>query len=394
MSVFKRYGLVYHQHFGFNVLPVRGKKPSINWDRWQSEKQTNDDIEKMEWTNSTGVGVVIGLDDLRLLDLDAVEDYEILDFLLADLELPEKYSWVVQSGSGEGFHISIRVKDASTALSTRLGGEKAVYKLRMKKDGYCKHIELRWKNCQTVFPPSHHESGGVYNFYYDEPKELPIYVEVEKLITVLEKYCVINSEKSEVRNQKTEEVKQNETIRYDKERLESALKYLTENLPAGSYEEWYRIGFALVPLGDDGEKYFIDMSLKNKHYNDTEEELRKKFEQLVKDYDGRVSLGTIYHVAETFGWKKPVIKFWYVDDGGKVKINRTRYKRFLESEGFCKYKIESNYFFVRIENNIVEEIDSIDVKEFVMNYLERLPVDEFDGTNRANVIDAVIKSVN
>jgi hypothetical protein len=176
--------------------------------------------------------------------------------------------------------------------------------------------------------------------------------------------------------------------------LESALKYLTENLPAGSYEEWYRIGFALVPLGAEGEKYFIEMSLKNKHYHDTEEELRKKFEQLVKDFDGRVSLGTIYHVAEIYGWKKPVIKFWYVDDGGKVKINRTRYKRFLESEGFCKYKIESNYFFVRIENNIVEEIDSIDVKEFVMNYLERLPVDEFDGTNRANVMDSVIKSVN
>ncbi|MCL5029291.1 MAG: PriCT-2 domain-containing protein [Bacteroidetes bacterium] len=264
----------------------------------------------------------------------------------------------------------------------------------MKEKGFCKHIELRWKNCQTVFPPSHHESGGVYNFYYDEPKELPVFVDTEKLISVLEKYCVMNNEKSEVRNQKPEEIKKNEKITYDKERLESALNHLGEHLPAGSYEEWYRIGFALVPLGPDGEKYFIEMSLKNPHYNDTDTELRKKFKQLVKDYDGRVSLGTIYHVAETYGWKKPMIKFWYVDDGGKVKINRTRYKRFLESEGFCKYKIENNYFFVRIENNIVEEIDSIDVKEFVMNYLDRLPVDEFDGTNRTNVIDAVIKSVN
>ena len=111
MCVFKRYGLVYQQHFGFNVLPVRGKKPSINWDRWQTDKQTVDDIEKMEWTNSTGVGIVLGLDDLRLLDLDAVEDYEILDLLLADLGLPEKYPWAVQSGSGEGFHISIRCSE-------------------------------------------------------------------------------------------------------------------------------------------------------------------------------------------------------------------------------------------------------------------------------------------
>ena len=408
MSVFKRYASIYHEHFGFNVLPVRGKKPTINWERWQSEKQTNDEIEKMEWTNSTGVGVVLGLDDLRLLDLDAVEDYEILDFLLAELGLPEKYPWVVQSGSGEGFHISIRCPSPTLTqgkgVFDRLGGEKAVYKLRMKpvspsasrggKDGYCKHIELRWKNCQTVFPPSHHESGGVYNFYYEEPKELPVYVDAEKLISVLEKYCVLESETKDVKRETENGRWNNEKIRYDKERLESALKYLTENLPAGSYEEWYRIGFALVPLGAEGERYFVGMSLKNPHYNDSESELRKKFEQLVKDYDGRVSLGTIYHVAETYGWKKPVIKFWYVDDGGKVKINRTRYKRFLESEGFCKYKIECNYFFVRIENSIVEEIDSIDVKEFVMNYLERLPVDEFDGTNRANVMDSVIKSVN
>lgn len=397
MSIFKRYALIYHQYFGFNVLPVRGKKPMVNWDRWQAEKQSNDDIEKMEWANSTGLGIVIGLDDLRLLDLDAVEDYEILDFLLADLGLPEKYPWVVQSGSGEGFHISIRVKDASTALSTRLGGDKAVYKLQMKEKGFCKHIELRWKNCQTVFPPSRHESGGVYNFYYGEPKELPVYVDAEKLIAVLEKYCVLDTSTSlgtGVKGKTENERKKDEKITYDKERLESALNHLGEHLPAGSYEEWYRIGFALVPLGPDGEKYFIEMSLKNPHYNDTEAELKNKFEQLVKDYDGRVSLGTIYHVAETYGWKKPVIKFWYVDDGGKVKINRTRYKRFLESEGFCKYKVECNYFFVRIENNIVEEIDSIDVKEFVMNYLERLPVDEFDGTNRANVMDSVIKSVN
>ena len=28
----------------------------------------------------------------------------------------------------------------------------------------------------------------------------------------------------------------------------------------------------------------------------------------------------------------------------------------------------TNHLFVRIENNIVEEIDSIEVKEFVMNY--------------------------
>lgn len=389
MSVFKRYATVYHQHFGFNVLPVRGKKPTIIWDKWQSEKQTIDDIEKMDWTNSTGVGIPIGLDDLRLLDLDAVEDYEILDKLLEDLEIPNKYPWVVQSGSGEGFHISIRVKDVSSTLNTKLG-DKAVYKLGMIKEGYCKHIELRWKNCQTVFPPSRHESGGVYNFYYDEPKELPVYIEAEKLINVLEKYCLLEEKKSEPKLFEETETKPI----YDKPRLESALNHLSKNLPSSCYEEWYRIGFALVALGVEGEKYFVEMSLKNPNYQDSEVEIKKKFAELAKEYDGRVTLGTIYHLAEIYGWKKPIIKFWNVDDTGKLKISRTRYKKFLESEGFCKYKIDNNYFFVRIENNIVEEIDCIDVKEFVMTYLEKMRVDEFEGTNRTEVIDALIKSTN
>lgn len=404
MSVFKRYASIYHQHFGFNVLPVRGKKPTILWDKWQSEKQTIDDIEKMDWTNSSGIGIPIGLDDLRLLDLDAVEDYEILDKLLEDLELPIKYPWVVQSGSGEGFHISIRVKDASASLSTRIGGDKAVYKLQMKEKGFCKHIELRWKNCQTVFPPSRHESGGVYSFYYDEPKELPVYVDAEKLITVLEKYCVLEEARKEEKTRQKDagqaERRNDGKITYDKERLENALGYLSEHLPSGSYEEWYRIGFALVALGEQGEKYFVEMSLKNPNYQDSEAEIKKKFADLVKEYDGRVTLGTIYHLAEIYGWKKPIIKFWSIDESGRVKISRMRFKRFLESEGFCKYKLDpangmgSNYLFVRIVNNIVEEIDTIDEKEFVMGYLEQMPIEEFDGTSKIEIMDALIKNNN
>ncbi|MCZ7616501.1 MAG: hypothetical protein M5T52_23820 [Ignavibacteriaceae bacterium] len=106
-----------------------------------------------------------------------------------------------------------------------------------------------------------------------------------------------------------------------------------------------------------------------------------------------VTIGTIYHIAEMYGWKKPVIKFWYREND-KIKISRIRFKKFLESEGFCKYKIESSHIFVRIENNIVEEIVDVDVKEFVMNFIERMATEEFEGTNRNEIIDALIKSAN
>jgi len=403
MSTYKKLAKNYKSRMGINVLPLKGKRPILEWDKWQNKIQTDDDIGKMNWNSSTGIGGIQGINDWRCLDLDVVEDFEIVELILKDLGLPENYCWVVQSGSGEGFHIYIRVKENEERLK-KLGGTKAVYKLEMKpvspsesrgkKDGYCKHIELRWMNCQTTLPPSMHESGGIYNFYFDDPKEPPAYVDLDKVIECLEKYCVIEVQSAESKVKKTtKDSRKAEKVYYDKARLESALDYLSHNLPDGSYEEWYKIGFALVPLNEQGEKYFMEMSLKNPKYKDTEFELKKKFDSLIKDYDGRVTIGTIYHIAEMYGWKKPVIKFWHRENE-RLKISRIRFKKFLESEGFCKYKIESNHLFVRVENNIVEEIDGVDVKEFVMNYLERMATEEFEGTSRNEIIDALIKSAN
>jgi len=342
----------------------------------------------------------MGINELRLFDIDGIQDYEFVEELLVDLGFPEKYTWVVQSGSGEGFHIYFLCKYKEEVFQ-KLGGEKAVYKFKLKKDGLCKHIELRWKDCQTALPPSMHESSGMYSFYYKEPLEVPKYIAAEKVVDCLLKHCEISNQKSNVKSKKGTQELLNERKKYfDREKLESALKYISQHLTEGSYEEWYRIGFALVPLGEEGENYFVKMSMDNPNYAETEDSLRKKFDELIRDYDGRVSLGTIYHIAELYGWKKPVIKFWQVEKNGSVKIVRTRFKRFLESEGFCKYKLDpqkgagTNYLFIRDSNNIVEEIDIIGTKDFVLDYLYSLPIDEFEDTSRSEVIDALIKSTN
>lgn len=417
MNKFLETAKLYNRKFRINVLPLKGKRPMIEWDRWQTEIQTEKDITDMNWVNSTGLGGIQGINDWRCIDIDGAEDFEIVELILNDLGLPKKYKWVVQSGSGSGFHIYVRFEtlkredvetgNESNLLIEKFGGEKAVYKLSMKplsptgsnerENGYCKHIELRWMNCQTALPYSLHESGGVYNFCFGEPDEPPSYVELEKVIECLEKYCVVNTLTPALSQREREQ--KTEKIYYDKAKLESALDFLSKNLPDGSYDDWYKIGFGLVPLGEDGEKYFIEMSLKNPNYNDTEMELKNKYESLVKDYNGSVTIGTIYHIAEMHGWKKPIIKFWY-HEKDRLKISRIRFKKFLESEGFCKYKMDSesgtgsNHLFVRVENNIVEEIDSVDVKEYVMNFLNKMAIEEFDGTNRNEIIDTLIKSSN
>ena len=382
--------LRYFELMKFNVLPLRGKIPSINWKVWQDKCQTKEDIEAMDWKNSTGVGVLMGINNLRCFDLDKVEDPDILETILSELDLPEDYRWVVQSGSGEGFHIYFLCQGPTPkspperGLPELLLGEKAVYKFYLKQEGVCDHIELRWKDCQTALPPSMHESGGMYTFFHNEPMELPATVEAEKVTAFIEKYC---KSRKPTDTEKTEE----KTYNFDEERLESALDHLSKNLPDGSYDDWITIGFGLASLGKIGEEYFVKMSLDNPNYKDSEADIRAKFVGLLKDFDGATTIRSVYRIAENYGWKKPVIHFWYVDHRQQVKISRPKFKRFLESEGYCKLKKDGSYLFVRIVNNIVAEIDTIQVKDFVLNYLYTLPIEEFEDINRNEVIDALIK---
>lgn len=385
--------LRYFELMKFNVLPLRGKVPTIAWKEWQDKTQTKEDIEAMEWKNSSGVGVVMGINNLRCLDLDKVENPEILEIILKELNLPEDYTWVVQSGSGEGFHIYFLCQEPTPkspperGLYDRIGGEKAAYKFYMKQDGFCDHIELRWKECQTALPPSMHESGGMYSFFHNEPLDIPATVETEMVAAFIEKHCKIGK-------QYENDIQTEKVLHFDEERLESALGHLSKKLSNGTYDDWITIGFALASLGKTGEEYFVKMSLANPNFNDSEADIRAKFAGLLNDYDGTTTIRSVYRIAENYGWKKPVIHFWYVDHRQQVKISRTRFKRFLESEGFCKLKKDGGYLFVRIINNIVSEIEAVQVKDFVLDYMNTLPSEEFEDISRAEIIDALIKGTN
>ena len=130
---------------------------------------------------------------------------------------------------------------------------------------------------------------------------------------------------------------------FDKEKLESAIEFLGANLPGNCYDEWYRIGFGLVTIGEEGRKYFLQMSLSNQYYHDSEFEINKKFDELLKKYNGSITLGTVYFIAEKYGWQKPFVKFWYIEND-KTKISKQNFKRFLEENGFCKLQLETRIY--------------------------------------------------
>lgn len=391
--MFEVYAKKYYEKFGFNVLPLAGKAPKIKWEKWQSEKQTIEDIDSMDWDgDTTGIGVPAGIDDVRVIDIDKIKDWKILDAILELLNLDLSYPWIIKTGSREGIHIYVKVKESGNLLKN-LGGDKAVYKFYLKQADVCDHAEIRWKNCQNVLPPSKHPSSNIYDFYGINPTAEPIEIEEDIFINLIQALFVIEGKetmnKMKLGGRKPKYI----NPRVDIKRVESAVKHISENLPTNSYEDWYRIGFGLASLGEQGRKLFVEMSLANQHYKDTEYELNRKFDQFLADYDGRITLGSVYSIAESYGWEKPKIVFWYQVDE-KIKIAQLKFIRFLESCGFYKLYLNPGYVLVRIKDNVVEEVEPVNIKDFVIDHIHNLSEDELGNTDPYTLMETIVKGNN
>ena len=71
--IFTELAKAYKINYGFNVLPVQGKRPIIAWENWQIIEQSGKDIEGLGWNESiTGIGGICGINDIRNLDFDKV----------------------------------------------------------------------------------------------------------------------------------------------------------------------------------------------------------------------------------------------------------------------------------------------------------------------------------
>lgn len=66
--------------------------------------------------------------------------------------------------------------------------------------------------------------------------------------------------------------------------------------------------------------------------------------------------------------------FWSVSDKGAITTDMLRYKYFLENNGYYKYKGDDSdeFVFVKVKNNLIENTTEIDMKNFVLGYLEKI----------------------
>jgi len=356
--------LQYHQSFGFNILPLMNKVPAGQWTEWQQKRMSPENLMAFNWQNINGIGSISGIDNLRCLDFDSVNDVTIVKDFLRNLGLPSEYQWTVLSGSGSGYHIWFYCNDDSY-LFKLLGGEKSYFKLNLKFSSRCDHIELRWKNCQTALPPSLHPSGKEYKFINcksEIPQLPPSMIPTGRLVSTINAHCFIKSTEEERKTvtQKGQQVSRASLI--------AASLFLEGKI--SNYDDWMRIGFALASLGNEGRDYFIRISSHNPKYQDSEDTLQTKFDGFLKDRKGDISIGTFFEIAQKYGYEEISSHFWSIEYM-KVKICSDQLIEYLESEGFAKLIVNKDYIFIRIRDNIISEISKIDIKDQLLEYINK-----------------------
>ncbi|MDI1356055.1 MAG: exonuclease domain-containing protein [bacterium] len=189
----------YYYSFGFNVTCIGAvendynyfnasllKAPTHSWEHLISSRQSTEEFTSYEWENSSGIGCVVGSNDIRCIDVDGVSDFGIIKDFLSILNLPKNYEWVTLTGSGNGFHIYIRADQHPFVINN--GQTKGFYSDNNWKSQF-KILELRWKY-HCVLPTSLHKSNEKYIFRNGKlPKNVPQYVKMNSIEALIYLRC-------------------------------------------------------------------------------------------------------------------------------------------------------------------------------------------------------------
>lgn len=222
----KHAAIVYNQKCLMNISPIHGrldfkqednvdddeslyickdsfKHPHLrdidnNYDSYTLSR-CNYNLDNHSWSEATGLGVILGFNNIWALDIDEVKDVnkidEIIDNCLELLHLPKDYEWVVYSGSGKGFHILFRSQtiDDNRFKNKVIEFCEPEHPQNRWLDPIFKKMELRMKEF-LVLPPSRHLSGGVYKFRKDSfPNKEPMIVSIDSLYQLLIHYFKYDS---------------------------------------------------------------------------------------------------------------------------------------------------------------------------------------------------------
>lgn len=226
-SKYKCYALMYF-YMGFNTYDIQGsvrdrytswyentgfydytqysngrpidsfKHPTLECEKNKDIVHNQTNIEAIDRSKSTGIGCFTGYNDIVALDIDYIfctRDHSNTQFGLQDsikkylsvLGLPIDYQWVVNSISGTGIHIIVKIKDV-----LQLGLESTALKPTGNTEENFGRIEVIWKKNIALPPTLGRNDGRQYRFFqnsYNIPSCEPSYITMDQLNSFLDYYC-------------------------------------------------------------------------------------------------------------------------------------------------------------------------------------------------------------
>ena len=135
-----------------------------------------------------------------------------------------------------------------------------------------------------------------------------------------------------------------------------------------SYSEWISIAFYLCGH-PNGEELFLELSVENENFNDTEEECIEKFNDLMNNFseEKKPSLGRIIFIAKQHGYVYN--SFYSFDENDKVYVSDIiYYENFLPSLGIFSY----DGTLVHLENRIMTYVEFNDIRKKVRKAVDLL----------------------
>jgi VirE N-terminal domain/Primase C terminal 1 (PriCT-1) len=80
-----------------------------------------------------------------------------------------------------------------------------------------------------------------------------------------------------------------------------------------------------------------------------------------------------------FDFEDDFLVFWDTDKNGKLSLNDYKFKLFLENRGFYKVQLnEREFTFVKVYNNIINEVNEIHIKDFVLNHVVEIDMNVYN----------------
>lgn len=80
-----------------------------------------------------------------------------------------------------------------------------------------------------------------------------------------------------------------------------------------------------------------------------------------------------------FDFESDFLIFWDTDKNGKLSLNDYKFKLFLENRGFYKVQLnEQEFTFVKVYNNIINEVNETKIKDFVLNHVLQVDMNVYN----------------